>query len=209
MFASRRPRSYPGDAFLGSTERNEYQMDPIAVRLSFSHEFQGSPSGERRFHRKAYFVGQVVWVSVSTDLAAEIAASPGFGALILRPTASGSRRFPRPSKSIRFVKVDLPDPLGPAITVRTGTRSGRADSQLTNNLVVASRRRARNPGDFESSPVRQFHYFQAVGIEIENRLAIRKRLLKSAVPRRISSPVEVFTGKVICRGHDLIINPWK
>src|ERR1035438_9790940 len=142
-----------------------------------------------------------------TSRAAPMAAADGSDGLISRATASGSSKCSRPSKPIRRVSVDLPDPFGPAIKVRAGTRSGRADFQLAYNFVVAPRRGPWYPADFESSPIRQFHDFQTVGIQIEYRVARRKRLMECGASGGSNGPIELFAVKVVDRQHRFIINP--
>src|ERR1700691_3673359 len=74
--------------------------------------------------------------------------------------------------------------------------SGRADFQLTDNFVVAPWCRAGYLEDFESSPIGQFLDYHAVGIQIEDRVASRKRLMEGGAPGCGNGPVELFAVEV-------------
>jgi hypothetical protein len=117
---SLRPGSYPGDAFFRAVERDEGQIDLVTARPASAISVM-TLWPERLFPAQS---------------PASIAATDGFEGLIFPATASGSSRRSCPSKPTHRVSVDLPDPFGPAINVRTGTRSGRADVQLADDLVV-------------------------------------------------------------------------
>jgi hypothetical protein len=93
-----------------------------------------------------------------------------------RAIASGSIRFALPSNRMAEVKVDLPDPLGPAITASVGILLQRRGN-LAENFKMGLARRSRSKANFKPRSVWQLLYVAAIIIHKDNRMTRRKGLL--------------------------------
>ncbi len=122
MAAKLNPRAHTVECFSqGYSSATKIRCVPHPLESRIFDKGKTSAARKRCLYRKALRLClKHSSIRFNTSLPAASAALRGFDGFISRATASGSIRSPRPRSSTDSVSVDLPDPFGPATSVRVG-----------------------------------------------------------------------------------------
>lgn len=100
------------------------------------------------------------------------------------------------------VRVDFPEPFGPAIKVRVGTLPlGGVRLQFANDLVVFTGRGARQPSNLEFPAIGLLHYIETLAIEVEDWEPGGKRFEEGLVTRCPHGLVKLRAIEIVGGGH--------
>jgi hypothetical protein len=100
-----------------------YESGTVTGHLCLAHNGHGAMPGKSRFQNESVFRRQSGSTQQNGSRAAAMAALAGCSGFTRRAIASGSITISPPANATEEVRVLLPEPFGPATTVRSGTFS--------------------------------------------------------------------------------------